>query len=125
MKKEIAAYVDRCDTCCKVKAIHLKPAGLLQPLSVLGWKWEEISMNFIVGLPPIQKGFNSISLIIDCLSKSAHFLLVRSNYHPFDYAQLYFSHIVQLHGVPRTIILDRGPQFTARFWEHLHSLLGA
>ena len=55
MKKEIAAYVARCDTCCMVKAVHLKPTGLLQPLSILGWMWEEISMNFIVGLPPTQK----------------------------------------------------------------------
>ena len=48
MKKEIAAYVARCDSCCRVKAVHLKPVGLLQPLSVSGWKWEEISMDFIV-----------------------------------------------------------------------------
>jgi len=60
MKKEIAAYVARCDTCCRVKAIYLKPARLLQPLSVLGWKWEEISKDFIVGLPPTPKGYNSI-----------------------------------------------------------------
>jgi len=74
MKKEIAAYVARCDTCCKVKPIHLKPAGLLQPLSVPGWKWEEISTNFIVGLPPTQKGHDSIWVIVDHLTKSAHFI---------------------------------------------------
>ena len=51
MKKEIAAYVARCDTCCQVKAIHLKPVGLLQPLPVIGWKREEISTDFTVGLP--------------------------------------------------------------------------
>jgi len=55
MKNENAAYVARCDTCCTVKAIHLKPVGLLQPFSVSGWKWEEISMDFIVGLPHTQK----------------------------------------------------------------------
>jgi len=60
MKKEIVAYVARCDTCCRVKAIHLKPTGLLQPLPVPGWKWEEISMDFIVGLPTTQKGNDSI-----------------------------------------------------------------
>jgi hypothetical protein len=59
MRKEIAAYVARCDTCCRVKAVHMK-AGLLQPLSILGWKWEEISMDFIVGLPPTVKNHNSI-----------------------------------------------------------------
>ena len=71
MKKEIAAYVARCDTCCRVKAVHLKPAGLLQPLSVPGWKWEEISMDFIVGLSLTQKGHNSIWVIVHRLTKSA------------------------------------------------------
>jgi len=91
MKKEIVAYVARCDTCCRIKAIHLKPAGLLQPLSALGWKWEEISMDFIVGLPPTHKGHNSMWMIVDRLTKSAHFIPVRSIYRPSDYAELYFS----------------------------------
>jgi hypothetical protein len=59
MRKEIVAYVAMCDTCCRVKAMHMK-ARLLQPLSILGWKWEEISMDFIVGLPPTVKKHNSI-----------------------------------------------------------------
>ena len=80
MKKEITAYVARCDNYSMVKADHLKAAGLLQPWSVLGWKWEEISMDFIVGLPPTQKGFDSIWVIVDCLAKSVHFIPVRTNY---------------------------------------------
>jgi hypothetical protein len=75
MWKEIAAYVARCDTCCRVKVVHMK-ARLLQPLSILGWKWEEISMDYIVGLPPTVKNHNSICVIVDqvgslhsCLSK--------------------------------------------------------
>jgi hypothetical protein len=76
MKKEIVAYVARCDTCCRVKGVLLKPTGLLQPLPVLGWKWEEISMDFIVGLPPIQKNFDSICVIVDRLTKSTHFIPV-------------------------------------------------
>jgi len=124
MKKEIAAYVARSDNCCRVKAIHLKPAGLLQPLSVPSWKWEEVSMDFIVVLPPTHKNFDTIWVIVDCLTKSAHFILVRTNYQPHEYAELYFSHIVHLHGMPRTIVSDRGPQFTAHFWEHLHKMLG-
>ena len=67
MKKEIATYVARCDNCSRVKADHLKPAGLLQPLFVLGWKWE-ISKDLIVGLPPTQKGFDSVWVIVDCLT---------------------------------------------------------
>jgi len=115
MKKEITAYVARCDTCSRVKAAHLKPAGLLQPLSILGWKWEEISMDFIVGLPPTQKGFDSIWVIMDRLTKSAYFIPVRTNYRPHQYAELYIAQIVHLHGVLRTIVSDRGSQFIAHF----------
>jgi len=115
MKKEIAAYVARCDTCCRVKAIHMKPAGLLQPLSVLEWKWEEVSMDFIIGLPTTQKGNDSIWVIIYRLTKSAHFIPVKTRYRPPEYADLYLAEIVQLHGIPRTIISDRGPLFTAHF----------
>jgi len=85
MKKEIAAYVARCDTCCRVKVVHLKLVGLLQPLPVLGWKWEEISMDFIVGLPTTQKGNDSIRVIVDRLTKSAHFIPVQTVYRPHQY----------------------------------------
>ena len=80
MKKEIATYIARCDTCCRVKAIHLKPAGMLQPLSILDWKWKEISMDFITGLPTTPKGNDSIWVIVDRLTKSAHFIPVKSTY---------------------------------------------
>ena len=123
MKKEIAAYVARCDNCCRVKAVHLKLAELLQPLSVPGWKWEEVSMDFIVGLPPTHNNFDSIWVIVDCLTKSTHFIPVRTDKRPHEYVELYFSHIVYLHGVPRTNVCDRGPQFIAHFWEHLHNML--
>jgi hypothetical protein len=99
-------------------------AGLFQPLSIRGWKWEEISMDFIVRLPPTVKNHNSIWVIVDRLTKSAHFIPVRVDYRPTDYAELYFSQIVRLHGIPRTIVFYHGPQFTACFWEHLHHLLG-
>jgi len=81
-------------------------------------------MDFIVGLPPTHKNFDSIWVIVDRLTKSAHFILLRTNYRLHEYAELYFSHIVCLHGMPRTIMFDRGPQFTAHFWEHLHKMLG-
>jgi len=116
-KKEIAVYVARCDTCCRVRAIHMKPAGLLQPLSVPEWKWEEVSMDFIKGLPTTRKENNSVWVIIDRLTKLAHFIPVKNSYRPPEYADLYLAKIVKLHGIPKTIILDRGPQFTAHFWE--------
>jgi len=124
MKKEIAAYVARCDTCCRVKAIHMKPAGLLQPLSFPEWKWEEVSMDFIIGLPTTRKGNDSIWVIIDRLTKSAHFIPVKIIYRPPEYADIYMAEIVKLHGIPKTIISDRGPQFTAHFWERMHKSLG-
>ena len=91
MKKEITAYVARCDNYSRVKADHLKAIRLLQPLSVLGWKWGEISMDFIVGLPPTQKGFDSIWVTIHCLTKSAHFNPIRTNYRPHQYAEIYIA----------------------------------
>ena len=124
MKKEIATYVARCDTCYRVKAVHLKAIGLLQPLPILGWKWEEISMDFIVGLPTTQKGNDSIWVIVDHLTKSAYFIPVQIGYRPHQYAELYITHIVRLHGIPRTIMSNRGPQFVNCFWEHLHNQLG-
>ena len=73
MKKEIAAFVARCDNCCRVKAVHMK-AGLLQPLSIPGWKWEEVSMDFISGLLTSVNGYDSIWVIMDRLTKVARFI---------------------------------------------------
>ena len=81
-------------------------------------------MDFIVGLPTTQKGFDLIWVIVDQLKKSAHFIPVKINYRPHQYAELYITHIVHLHGVPRTIMSDRGSQFTAHFQQHLHKELG-
>jgi hypothetical protein len=89
-------------------AIHMKPAGLLPPLSVPKWKWEEISTDFITGLPTTQKGNDSIWVIVDRLTKSVHFIPVKTDYRPPEYANLYISQIVRLHGIPKVIISDRG-----------------
>jgi hypothetical protein len=80
MKREAARYVSECDTCQKVKADYMKPGGLLQLLSIIEWKWDDISMNFIVGLPMMAHKFDSIWVIVDRLSKSAHFILANTNY---------------------------------------------
>jgi hypothetical protein len=82
MKKEIAAYVAHYDTCCRVKALHMRPVGLLQPLSVPDWKWDDISMDFITGLPITQKGNDSIWVIVDHRTKSAHFLPFKTTFRP-------------------------------------------
>jgi hypothetical protein len=119
MKNEIARYVARCDTCRRVKAIHMKTAGPLQSLSIPTWKWEDISMDFIVGLPRTAKGFDSISVIIDRLTKIANFLPVKTYYPVITYAQIYIARILSLHGIPKTIVSDWGPQFVSKFWEEL------
>jgi hypothetical protein len=124
MKIEIARYVVRCDTCRRVKAIHMKTVGPLQLLHIPTWKWEDISMDFIVGLPRTAKGFDSIWVIIDRLTKIAHFLPVKVKYQVIAYAELYIAHILSLHGVPKTIVSDRGPQIVSKFWEELQKSLG-
>jgi ribonuclease HI len=80
MREDIAEYVARCDTCQRVKAEHQRPTGLLQPLEIPTWKWGDISMDFIVGLPRTQKGNDSIWVIVDRLTKVAHFLPVKTSY---------------------------------------------
>ena len=89
--------------------------GFLQPLPIPVWKWEDISMDFIVGLPRTSKGYDSIWVIVDCLTKSAHFLPVDTRYSAKKYAKLYFDWIVTLHGVPLTIVSDRGLVFVSCF----------
>jgi hypothetical protein len=124
MKIDIARYVARCNTCRHVKAIHMKTAGPLQSLPIPTWKWEDISMDFIVGLPRTAKGFDSIWVIIDRLTKIAHFLPVKTYYPVITYAQMYIARILSLHGVSKTIVSNRGPQFVSKFWEELHKSLG-
>jgi hypothetical protein len=115
MKKDVAEYVPLCVTCQRVKAEHQRPVGLLQPLKILEWKWEEIGMDVIVGLPHTQSGYDTIWVIVDHLTKVEHFIPML--------VELYMVRIVCLHRVPKRIVSDRGPQFTSKFWEKLHESL--
>jgi hypothetical protein len=123
MKCEAARYVSECDTCRKVKADYMKLGGLLQLLCILEWKWDDISMEFIVGLPMTAHKFNSIWAIVDRLFKFAHFIPVHTSYDARRYVEIYIARVLCLHRVPKTIISDRGSQFVARFWEQLHASL--
>jgi hypothetical protein len=96
-------------------SIHMKTTGPLQSLPIPTWKWEDISMDFIVGFPRTTKGYDSIWVIIDRLTKVAHFLPVKTYYPVITYAQMYIARILSLHGVLKTIVLDRGPQFVSKF----------
>jgi hypothetical protein len=124
MKREIAKYVSECDVCQRVKASHLKTAGILQPLPIPSWKWEDISMDFIVSLPNTSLRHDSIWVIIDRFTKTAHFLPVHTTYNAKKYAEIYLDQIVRLHGIPKTVISDCGAQFIAQFWEQLQDALG-
>jgi hypothetical protein len=100
MKRDVAEYVGLCDTCQRVKAEHQRPARLLQPLKIPEWKWEEIRMDFIVGLPRTQDGYDSIWV--------AHFIPVKTIYSGPKLVELYMSRIVCLHGLLKKIVSDRG-----------------
>jgi hypothetical protein len=80
MKRDVAEYVVVCDTCQRVKAEHQRPAGLLQPMKIPKSKWEKVGMDFIVGLPRIQRGYDSIWVTVDRLTKVAHFIPVKTKY---------------------------------------------
>jgi transposase InsO family protein len=90
---------------------------------VTEWKWEEIAMDFIVGLPRTQLGYDSIWVIVDRLTKVAHFIPVKTTYFGLQVTELYMLRIVCLHGVPKKIVSNRGTQFTSKFWERLHETL--
>ena len=124
MKREIAKYVAECDVCRRVKAEHQRPAGVLQPLPIPEWKWDEIGMDFITGLPRTKRGHNAIWVVIDRLSKVAHFLPIREAITTSQLADLYISRIVSLHGVPKRIISDRGSLFVSKFWGSMQEAMG-
>jgi hypothetical protein len=82
----------------------MKPGGLLQPLSVPEWKWDDICLDFIVGLPLTAHKFDSIWVIVDRLSKSTHFIPIHTHYDAQKYVEIYIARVLCLHGVPKTII---------------------
>ncbi|GJY50490.1 putative reverse transcriptase domain-containing protein [Tanacetum coccineum] len=124
MKADIATYIDKCLTCAKVKAEHMKPSGLLQQPEIPEWKWEKVTMDFVSGLPRTPSGYDSIWVIVDRLTKSAHFLPMKKTDGIEKLAQLYLKEIVCRHGVPVSVISDRDSLFTSRFWVSLQKALG-
>jgi hypothetical protein len=115
MKHDIARFVAYYDVCRRIKAEHQKPSGLLQPLPIPMWKWDEVGMDFITGLPRTKNGHDSVWVVVDRLTKVAHFIPVRTTYAGDKLAKLYIDRIMKLHGVPSRIVSDRCTQFTSRF----------
>jgi len=124
LKRVVNEFVLVCLVYQKAKIEHQKPSGKLQPLEIPEWKWDNISMDFVVGLPRTPKGLNSIWVIVDRLTKSTHFIPINIRYSLKRLTSLYVNEIVRLHGVPSSIVFDRDPRFTSRFWESLHKALG-
>ncbi|GJX03684.1 hypothetical protein Tco_0189600 [Tanacetum coccineum] len=124
MKAIIAEYVGKCLTCSRVKAECQKPSGLLVQPEIPMWKWERITMDFITKLPKTSNGHDTIWVIVDRLTKSAHFIPTRETDSMETLTRLYIKEIVSRHGVPISIISDRDSHFTSRFWKSLQSALG-
>ena len=96
---------------------HQKSSGKLQSLDISEWKWDKITMDLVTELPRSTKGYDSIWVIIDRLTKSAHFLPIRTTYTEAWYAKIFLDQIVPLHGVSISIVSDKGMHFTSKFWE--------
>ena len=104
MKRDIAWYVERCLTCNKVKAEHQRPHGKMQPLDIPVWKWEYITMDFITKLPRTVRGVDSIWVIVDRLTKSAHLIPILKSMSAEKLAEIYVREIVARYGVPVSVV---------------------
>ncbi|CAG7885533.1 unnamed protein product [Brassica rapa] len=124
MKRDVATWVSQCQTCQQIKAEHQVPSGLLQSLPIPEWKWDAVAMDFISGLPGAPGRGNDAIWVIDRLTKSAHFLLMKLTDKVETLAELYLKEIVKLHGVTANIVSDRDPRFTAKFWRPFQQALG-
>ena len=124
MKRDVAWFMDRCLTCKKVKAEHQRPHGKMQPLDITLWKWEDIMMDFITKLPRTARGMDSIWVIVDRLTKSAHFIPIQESISVEKLADIYIREVVARHEVPILVISDRDVRFTSRFWKRFHDELG-
>ncbi|GKC02701.1 putative reverse transcriptase domain-containing protein, partial [Tanacetum coccineum] len=122
--RDIVEYVSKCLTCSKIKAEHQKPSGLLQQPEIPEWKWEKITMDIVTKFPRSSNGYEAIWVIVDRLTKSAHFLPIHEDYKTEKLARIYINEIVARHGVPMSIILDRDGRFASHLWQALQKVLG-
>ncbi|KAL1207553.1 hypothetical protein V5N11_017231 [Cardamine amara subsp. amara] len=123
MKKDVANWVAACNVCQLVKAEHQVPSGLLQSLPIPEWKWDMITMDFVVGLP-VSRTKDAIWVIVDRLTKCARFLAIKKTDGSAVLAMKYVQEIVRLYGVPVSIVSDRDPKFTSEFWNAFQKEMG-
>lgn len=123
MRRMIKEFLQSCDVCQRYKTDCMKPAGLLQPLPIPSQVWSEISMDFIEGLPN-SNGYSVIMVVVDRLSKYAHFIPIKHPYTAVTVAKAFVTNVVRLHGIPTSIVSDRDKVFTSTFWQTLFQLQG-
>jgi len=124
MKTDVANFVASCLVCQKAKIEHQRPGGTLEPLDIPQWKWDSIVMDFMTHLPRTTKGNDLIWVIVDKLTKCAHFLAINQKMSMDKLAELYVREVVTMHGVPTSIVSHRDSRFTSRFWQSLEAALG-
>ncbi|GJP31953.1 hypothetical protein CLOM_g16451, partial [Closterium sp. NIES-68] len=124
LAEDVHKFVTSCNTCQRMKSNKQKKAGLLQPLPVPEQPWQVVSLDFITGLPPTSSGHDAILVVIDKFSKMGHFIPTHTTARTEETAQLFVRYIISQHGIPTTLISDRDPKFTSKFWKELMSLLG-
>ncbi|GJX36924.1 putative reverse transcriptase domain-containing protein [Tanacetum coccineum] len=124
IKDNIVTYIRKCLTCAKVNAEHQRPSGLLVQPNIPQWKWDNITMDFVMKLPKSSQGYDIIWVIVDRLTKSAIFVPMRET-DPMDkLARMYLKEVVTRHGIPLSIICDCDPRFALHFWRSLQNALG-
>ena len=117
MKRHVGDFVRRCLTCQQIKAEHHKPVGLLQPYEVVEWKWEHVTMDFVTHFPRTPWRQDTIWVIVDQITKSEHFLVVRMTFILKEFCRSYIREIVRLHGMSVSIVSNRDPRFMTYFWK--------
>jgi hypothetical protein len=123
MKHDICNFVAECEVCQCNKGETIKSLGTLQPLPIPPAIWKDISMDFITGLP-ISGNKSVIMVVVDCLSKYAHFCALQHPFTASTVAQPFMEQVFKLHGMPHSIVYDRDPTFTSNFWQELFKLQG-
>lgn len=124
IKKDVVQFVTNCIICQKFKVYDKKPKGLLQSLPVPKWKWDDVTMDFMQGLPHTSQCHNFILVIVDCLTKFAYFISIKTWYLVNALSKLYIQEIVWLYGIPKSIVPNWDPKFTSHFWKCEKEALG-